>query len=114
MYAGGADKIAEHNQETADKINGLQVVLTGLLDTLKENMPCADAAATMCIGTHTLYRKIIIKTNSKKNRPYLLDQLQLLASSPGKGQNGVHRKLFHASGYRYELFDGSYSYPLLG
>jgi len=30
----------------------VQVVLMGLLDTLKDNMPCTDAGATMCIGTN--------------------------------------------------------------
>jgi hypothetical protein len=54
----------------------MQVVLTGLLDTLKDNMPCANAEATMCIGTHTLYKKIIIKRIPRKSRPYMLDQLQ--------------------------------------
>jgi hypothetical protein len=44
----------------------MQVVLTGLLDTLKDNMPCANAEATMCIGTHTLYRKIIKKEFQEK------------------------------------------------
>jgi hypothetical protein len=35
MYAGDADEIAEHSQETADKINGLQVVLMRLLNTVR-------------------------------------------------------------------------------
>ncbi len=38
MYTGGADENAEHSQETADKINVLQVVLMRLLNTVRKQL----------------------------------------------------------------------------
>jgi hypothetical protein len=38
MYAGGADEIAEHSQETADKINVMQVVLMRLMNTVRKQL----------------------------------------------------------------------------